>query len=59
MTLQEKMIEYRARERVSQAELAKRAGVSTQTINTVERGLQTPSKVTRARIELIVGKEDK
>lgn len=56
MTLQDKMIEYRAKERISQAELARRAGVSLQTIGSVEQGSQTPSRVTRAKIELIVGK---
>ena len=52
------MIEYRARERISQTELADRCGVSYQTINSVENGTQDPSKVTVAKIELVVGKED-
>ena len=57
MTLSERMIEYRAKERINQQELADRCGVSKQTINTIERDVQTPSKVTQAKIELIVGKE--
>ena len=57
MTLQERMIEYRAKERISQMELAKRCGVSLQTINSVENGLQKPSNVTVAKIELVVGRE--
>jgi DNA-binding XRE family transcriptional regulator len=58
MTLQERMVEYRAKERISQTELADRCGVSYQTINSVENGTQEPSKVTQARIELIIGKEE-
>ena len=56
MTLQERMVEYRAKERISQSELAKRCGVSLQTINSVENGLQKPSAVTVAKIELVIGK---
>lgn len=60
MTLIDKMILYRARERISQAELARRCGVSTQTINSIENGLQSPSKVTEAKIRLVVdGGEEK
>ena len=53
-TLAERMILYRAKERISQRELARRAGVSTQTINSVENGTQEPSKTTRAKIELVL-----
>lgn len=58
MTLQERMVDYRAKERISQQELADRCGVSKQTIYSVENSLQTPSKVTTAKIELVVGKGD-
>ena len=58
MSLQERMIEYRARERITQVELAERVGVSTQTICSVENGSQDPGKVTKAKIELVVGKEE-
>ena len=57
MTLQERMIEYRAKERISQQELADRCGVSKQTIYSIENGMQEPSKVTHAKIELVIGKE--
>ena len=57
MTLADRMVEYRARERINQQELADRCGVSKQTINMVERDLQIPNRVTIAKIELIVGKE--
>ena len=58
MTLQERMIEYRAKERINQTELAKRVGVTTQTINSIETGAQEPSKITLAKIELVIGKEE-
>ena len=56
-TLQEEMIEYRARENISQSELARRCGVTLQTINSVENGLQEPSKLTRTKIELVINGE--
>lgn len=59
MTLREEMIRYRAKERISQGELAKRCGVSLQTINSVENGLQTPSRVTEMKIRMIVEGEEK
>lgn len=52
-----KMIEYRAKESISQKELARRAGVSLQTINSIENGLQEPSKVTEAKIRLVIEKD--
>ncbi len=59
MTLQELMVLYRGKERITQKELAARCGVSLQTINSVENGLQHPSKLTEQKIRLVVGKEDK
>lgn len=57
MSLQDRMVEYRAMERISQVELAKRCGLSTQTVCSVENGQQVPSKITTAKIELVIGKE--
>lgn len=54
MTLVEEMVRYRAKERISQSELAKRCGVSLQTINSVETGQQEPSRVTEQKIRLVV-----
>lgn len=51
-----KMIEYRARENISQKEFARRVGVSLQTINSIENGLQEPSKLTEAKIYLTIEK---
>ena len=56
--LSERMVLYRAKERISQAELARRCGVTLQTINSVENETQSPSKLTVAKIELVVGGED-
>ena len=58
LALQDRMIQYRAKERISQKELAERCGVSYQTINSVENGVQEPTKVTAAKIELVIGREE-
>lgn len=55
MTLQEKMILYRAKNRISQEELSKLCGLSKMTINQIESGAQKPSKITYAKIMLVVG----
>lgn len=52
MSLQEEMVRYRAKERISQTEFAKRCGVTVQTINAVENGVQTPSKLTETKIRM-------
>jgi len=54
MTLSEKMIQYRAKHRITQKELADRVGVSMQTICSVENEVQKPSKVTEAKIRLVI-----
>lgn len=56
MTLAERMVLYRAKEGISQGELARRCGLSTQTVNSVENDTQVPSRVTVAKIELVIGK---
>ena len=56
MTLSEKMIEYRAKENISQTALAERCGVTLQTINSIENGKQTPSRLTEAKIMRVVDK---
>lgn len=58
MNLRELMVSYRAKHRLSQRELGELAGVSLQTINSVENGLQKPSKVTEVKIRLVVESED-
>lgn len=58
MSIQEDMLNYRARNRISQKELARRCGVSVQTINYIENGLQNPSKITKIKIYLVINKEE-
>lgn len=55
--LSRSMLEYRAKNNISQGELAKRCNLTTQTICNVERGIQTPSKITETKIRLVVGNE--
>ena len=57
-SLQERMIEFRAKERISQTELARRCGLSKQTINSIENETQEASRITKAKIELVIGKEE-
>lgn len=58
MTLGERMVRYRAKERISQSELARRCGITLQTVSNVERGIQDPSRVTVQKIELVIDKEE-
>lgn len=51
-TLVERMVEYRAKNGLSQTAFAEKVGVSTQTINTIENGVQTPSKITAVKIKM-------
>ena len=52
--LQMLMIKYRAKENISQRELARRANVAPQTVNSIENGLQDPSKRTEMKIRLLI-----
>ena len=54
----EQMIKYRAKNRITQSELAKLCGLSTQTINSVETEQQKPSKITEAKIKLVIEEEE-
>lgn len=58
MSLAEDMVVYRAKNRITQSELAKRCGVSLQTINSIEQEKQTPSRVTFEKIKMVIEKED-
>lgn len=58
MSLSEEMVLYRAKERISQTELANRCGISTQTVNSIETGIQNPSRVTEAKIRLVIEKKE-
>lgn len=52
--LGERMTVFRAKNRLTQAEFARLAGLSTQTVHCVETGQQTPSRTTLAKIELVL-----
>ena len=55
--LAERIVMYRAVNRLSQADMAKRCGVSAQTIHNIESGYQTPTRLTRAKILLVIGEQ--
>lgn len=52
--LQEAMAMYRARERITQEELARRCGLSLSTIRTAENGTITPNAKTYMQIKLVI-----
>lgn len=56
--LQQMIINYRAKERITQEELADRCGISRVYLNAIETGSVIPAPVTEAKIRLVVeGKE--
>lgn len=57
-TLIQRMVNYRAKHNLSQGALAEKVGVSKQTINSIETGAQTPSKMTEAKINLVIENEE-
>lgn len=52
--LQERIIRYRAKHRLTQREMAVLCGISISTLNSVETDQQTPGKLTLAKIELVL-----
>ena len=59
MTLAERMLEYRAKNSLSTKAASEKAGISDQTWRYVEKELQDATAVTKTKIELLIGKEDK
>ena len=57
--LADAIVNYRAKYRLSQREFAERAGVSLQTICNIETGQQEPSRVTVAKIMLVINGNNK
>ncbi len=57
MTLAEEMMRYRASHRIGQRKFAELCGLTTQTINRVECGKQTASKMTELKIRMAMEKE--
>jgi transcriptional regulator with XRE-family HTH domain len=57
-TLAERIVDYRARHDLSQGEFAKLCRLSFMTIWGIENGKSTPTKLTLAKIEQILNKEE-
>lgn len=58
MELGEKILEYRARHNISQEDFANRAQVNVMTINSVENGKRTPTKLTMVKIERVLREDE-
>ena len=58
-TLTQQMINYRAKNNLSQSACASMCGISHQTWYSVENGRQNPSKVTEAKIRLLINENNK
>ena len=58
-TFAEKILEYRARHNISAREIAKMCKLSLQTVYSIENGIQTPSKITRLKIEHVLSEGEK
>lgn len=56
--LAEDMVNYRARHNISQSKLAELCGINVMTINYIERGLQSPTTVTEAKIRLVINEQE-
>lgn len=53
-----RMVRYRAKENISMKELARRCNLTTQTIHNIETGVQEPSRMTREKIEMVIGEDE-
>lgn len=58
-TLAERILEYRAKHNISAREFAKMCKLSLQTVYSIENGVQTPSKITRLKIENVLKENEK
>ena len=52
--LKERVIRYRAKNRLTQRQMAEKCGISPQTLCSIETGQQTPGKMTQIKIELVL-----
>lgn len=59
MTLRDEIVMYRAKNKLTMKEFAEMVGVTYMTISNIERGVQNPSRLTEAKIRLVMegGKE--
>lgn len=58
MDLNERIIRYRAKHRITQKQMAELCGISLQTLCYVETKQQTPGKMTQTKIELVLEEDD-
>lgn len=56
--LRDAMIDYRAKESISQGELAKRCNVNPSTIYSIESERHKPTAMTEAKIRRVIEKEE-
>lgn len=56
--LRKKMLDYRARNNISQYKLADLCKLTPQTVCNIENGVQTPSKLTKQKILNLIEKEN-
>ena len=56
--LQTDIINYRAKEKITQAELADKVGITREYLCNIETGTVTPSAVTEAKIRLIIDEKE-
>lgn len=54
MELKDAILRYRALNGMSMKEFAKKVGISVQTVNYVEKGLQKPGRLTTEKIMLVL-----
>lgn len=57
-TLAERILEYRAKHNISAKKFAEKCKLSLQTVYSIENGVQTPSKITRLKIENVLNKKE-
>ena len=55
MKLAQEILIYRAKNNISQEEMAKRCNVTKQTIFNLEHEIQDPTKLTETKIRLVIG----
>ena len=57
--LAKEIVEYRARHNISLREMAERCKLSLQTVYSIEAGIQDPSRLTEAKIRLVLDADRK
>ena len=54
--LSDEILTYRAKNNIAQSEMARRCNVTKQTIFNIEHGKQVPTRLTEAKIRLVLDK---